>query len=285
MWRVFGRYELGGEPGSRYLFSPETRPTRAFDPLAREHAGLFLEFARWFDAHRMENAKPSLDTERNARAAMAWVDKYGVLGLARREHHAYVSGGTASIAATRLNAGPLPPSVVFEGDPRGGEGESVAAFALEAHEASIALKLFEAATAEPVDREAIDRYITPRHERPDTDETARRWALTTVRSAVDRKLRRGAYPILTGEPGAWVEEWGFESLLAAMWLQMRYFMSSVESSARCEECGQTFPKTRQDRRYCSKTCASRARARRNYHEGGGRSSKEVRRQRRMGLHS
>lgn len=307
-WMVFERYELGGEPGERYIFAPlepekasGKRPTRilgrrffltppgpapkakgAFNPLEREHAGLFLEFARWFDTRRMTKSEPGLglDTERNAEAALEWAHKYGVLGLHERVRREYVFGGVTGFVTSRLNTS-HPPIFGVEGDPAGGEGETVGRFAFEAYEAKVTLKLFEAATAEPVDRETI-REIIGRQTPPsnlETDEGARINALTFVHNAVNRKTR-GVYPILTGKkPGVYVEEWGFSSLLAAMWLQMRSFMLGF--SSRCQECGQTFPKTRQDRRYCSPKCAGRARARRNYHEGKGASSKWARKLRRI----
>ena len=300
-WPVYEEYELRGAEGFRHLCAPGVRSgcaneeAKSINPLTPEYAGLFLEFARWFDKHEMDKGTnnalgvgPSLDTPRNGEAALAWAHEYGLLGLGRNPDESFaVTGGvissSAEIAAEKL----VMPNLAHSGarayrkSDTGGENETVERFAAEAYEANIVLKLYEAATAPTMNVPAIARFMSKRSvfafhlpakyrgsaktEREtwsrDADD-ARDWALAVVEETVTGKVENDVYPTLAGEPGSYKEAWGFKSLLGAMWLQMRYFMIGEDNL--CPACGQLFHKTRRDKTYCSDQCSGRARARKQY---------------------
>jgi hypothetical protein len=292
-WTIYEKYRLLGTEGSRYIRAPEkgtdflNRVTRHINPLAPEYAGLFLRFARWFDEQKMDEAADvgsglTLDTPRNGDAALEWAHQYGVLGLGRgyTESFAVVgfSPNSSYIAAERLGMPDLglPRVRAYSKGRDGGKHETVEGFVLEAYEANLILKLYEAATAPTVDALSLVRFMpkydvppefwrvaTPTRERYSGDaDDARCWALAVVEDAVTRKVEHDVYPILLGKPGAYMEGWGFKSLLAAMWYQMRNFMLGEDN--KCERCGRMFHKTRRDKRYCSEECGNRARASRGY---------------------
>jgi hypothetical protein len=106
-------------------------------------------------------------------------------------------------------------------------------------------------------------------------ELIRRWALTVVTDAVNRKIENHCYPILQGDaPGSYKPGWAFKSVLGAMWLQMMFLM---EADRRCRRCGKPLdPGRRSHAKYCDN--GGRCKALWNYHEGSGTSSKEWRRQ-------
>lgn len=184
----------------------------------------------------------------------------------------------------------------------GRKHETVEMFVLEAYEANVVLKLYEAASTPAVDVLTIKRFMSnrkpsdysrPAHSRPqehrrtvNTDrelwlqdaELAQGWALRVVENAVNRKIEKDVYPTLLGEPGSYEPGWGFKSLLGATWLQMRRFMLNEKNL--CPVCNLVFYKSRRDKTYCSELCGDRARARRNYHEGHGASSKQARKAKR-----
>jgi hypothetical protein len=163
---------------------------------------------------------------------------------------------------------------------RGGEHETVEGFVLEAYEANVVLKLYEAATSQPVDLLAIVRYMSKRRESgydiPALDrlaksewelysqdaDSARSWAIRIVEDAVNRKVENDVYTTLLGEPGAYTEAWGFKSLLGAMWFQMRNYMLGEDN--KCPHCGHLFHKSRRDKTYCSDQCGARFRAARSH---------------------
>lgn len=312
-WPVYRKYELCGLEGHRYLWASASRfedEVRSVDPLTAEHASLFLRFARWFDEKRMQRSSDpwhdgtaTLDTPRNGQAALDWAHEYGVLGLGRNPNESFAVGSSifsssAEISALRVGA----PNRAHSGtrayskSRKGGQHEAVEDFVLEAHEANVVLKLYEAATAPTVNISSISRFMSKRddpHYLPakystvarterewysQDPEEARLWALAVVEEAVNRKVENDVYPILLGNSGSYEPAWGFKSLLGAMWLQMRGFMLATDNI--CPECRSAFVKTRRDKTYCGEKCAARARARRNYHEGTGKSSKRVREQER-----
>jgi len=297
-WPVYTTYQLRGMEGSRYIFAPERTAdslvgtVRSINPLTPQYAGLFLEFARWFDKHKMDksaqvNYGTTLDTARNAEAALEWAHQYGVLGLGRNPYESFaIVGGisnSTNIAAERLGKLDLdhPGTRAYSKGHRGGKHEPVEGFVLEAYEANIVLKLYEAATAPTVDVPSITRFMSKRgfedypstsryraiaksdRERySETAEDARYWALSIVEDAVNRKVENDIYPILLGEPGSYKPGWGFKSLLGALWLQMRNYMLGEDN--KCPECGLMFHKSRRDKTYCSDKCSGRARAARAY---------------------
>lgn len=103
---------------------------------------------------------------------------------------------------------------------RGGKEESVEKFVLEAYEANVVLKLYEAATAKAAHVPSIARYmpetrnfagylsaadtmrrpiLTERDIYSRDFDSVKEWALTVVREAVNRKVEQDVYPILLGE--------------------------------------------------------------------------------------
>jgi hypothetical protein len=319
-WPVYEAeaYQLCGMEGDRYIEVPRANAragrVKSVDPLAPEYASLFLKFARWFDAQKMEKVKPgcfdipTLDTERNAQAALAWAREYGVLGLGTNPNESFAVGGgifssSAQIAANRLGVPHLGHSGTraYKKSPTGSKHETVEMFVLEAYEANVVLKLYEAATASTVDPSSIARVMpskrdfaayaahlpeayrrsanTEREYWSQDADLARNWALAVVEETVIRKVESDVYPILLGKPDSYRPGWGFKSLLGAMWLQMRNFM--LGENNRCDWCGKLFYKSRRDKRYCNALCAGRARAHRNYYAEDGRlSSKQVRKAKR-----
>jgi hypothetical protein len=272
------------------------RVTKYINPRTPEYAGLFLEFARWFDKQKMEKSTDvgygtTLDTPRNGEAALAWVHQYGVLGLGTNPYESFavvggISSNAADIAAERLGRPDLehPGTRAYSTGHRGGKHETVERFVFEACEANVVLKLYEAATASTVDIPSIARFMSKRrdfadyfsaqHRRfamsdrerysEDADD-ARSWAIRIVEDAVTRKVESDVYPTLLGEPGAYKEAWGFKSLLGAMWFQMRSFMLGEIAIDYCLRCGDLFRKTRRNRIYCDKKeCGPRYRSARSY---------------------
>jgi hypothetical protein len=299
LWPVYETYQLRGAQGSRYILAPEysadsvVRITTSINPLTPKYAGLFLEFARWFDEQKLETAVKvgygtTLDTTRNVEAALTWAHRYGVLGLGRAPHESFaVVGGvsnSADITAERLGRLDLvhPGTRAYSKGRRGGKHETVEGFVFEAYEANIVLKLYEAATAPTVEASSIARFMSKGgnspyqppakkykaivksdRERYSKDaELARFWALSVVEDAVNRKVENDIYPILLGEPGSYKEGWGFKSLLGAMWFQMRNYMLGEDN--KCAWCNSVFHKSRRDKTYCSDRCSGRARAARAY---------------------
>jgi hypothetical protein len=298
-WPVYETYLLRGAEEFRYIWGPETSAgslvgiTKRIDPLTPRYAGLFLEFARWFDKQKMEKGTDfgygaTLDTPRNGEAALAWAHKYGVLGLGNNPHESFaVAGGAlrnaADITVERLGMPGLWTlgTRAYSKGYRGGEHETVEKFVLEAYEANVVLKLYEAATSQPVDLPSIVRFMSKTRgfadDLPSEYRTSRKsewelysedadgarlWAIKIVEDAVNRKVENDVYSILLGEPGAYTEAWGFKSLLGAMWFQMRNYMLGEDN--KCPRCGQLFNKTRRDKTYCSEQCGTRARAARAY---------------------
>jgi hypothetical protein len=285
LWPVYEPYELRGIGGFWCISAsrPSLRNTKRFvDPLSPKDAGIFLEFARWFDTHKMDKGvnyglDATLGTARNGDAALVWAHEYGVLGLGINPgSDSAVGGGLVSsssqIAARRLGT----PELGHEGtrayrmSAEGGKHETVERFVLEACEANVVLKLYEAATAPEPNTHAIERFMSSESSSaPSERETwtqdadyARRWALAVVDEAVTRKTERDVYRIVLGEPYSYKEGWGFKSLLGAMWLQMQNFM--LGENNRCDWCGDLYYKSRRDKDYCTGACARRASADRSY---------------------
>jgi hypothetical protein len=225
-------------------------------PLVRE-PDLFLEFARLADEGILDNAPTldELDTDKNAEAAKVWAETYGVLGLTRLESDEFGFRAAST---------------------RGGEADTVAAFAYEAWVANACLRLYEAAKAKELDMELIARYMTPRSKALYTHSPARAraWALDAVATATQERIAGNAYPALYGEVGRFTAGWSFMNLLGAMWLQMFWLLTATEEPQRCRNCDKiiayeqpdqpmqgTKPndrsrgyRTRRDKRFCGKKC-------------------------------
>lgn len=304
-------YQLRGKEGFRYVQAvvPSGElllgPVRLVDPFSPEYADLFLKFARWFDDQKMDKATKAqsqyvstLDTERNAAAALAWTRKYGMLGLGKDPNFSLAVGAyspaSTEIAARRLGKPQLGRHGIrrqYRKSDEGGEHETVERFVLEAYEANIVLKLYTAATAKAFKEHGIARFMSgessyykssgefpakygssEREIYSQNREMARSWALRVVEGAVNRKVERDVYPILIREAAShkdecyeyYTEGWGFKSLLGAMWFQMRMFMLGDERYGQCLRCNESFYKNRRDKIYCSGTCSNRASSARDY---------------------
>jgi hypothetical protein len=300
-WLVFEHYEIVfDEAGSRYIYAPRIRNgaaneiVRRLRPLDRTSADLFLTFARWPEDTGMDK---ELDTKRNAEAAKSWADTFGVLGLN--------PAGMAIpdiVNSHRVTADYL--GIPWLGD--SGRGyrnlatggmphESVANFTFEAWEAQIAWRLYESVRKETVDADSVIQFMSTidqwdadittgpysGHTWVERDiysrdrELTRRWALTVVSDAVNRKIENHCYPIIQGNaPGSYEPGWVFRSLLGAMWLQMMFLM---HKDRRCWWCGKPLdPGMPRHARFCKNN--GRCRSNWNYNQGGGKSSKHARRE-------
>jgi hypothetical protein len=308
-WLVYEHYEtIPDEAGSRYLHAPPRKgdtPNKyhRLRPLSRTSADLFLRFAQWPEETGMDK---ELDTPRNTEAALAWAHNYGVLGLNPTGMVVLNILNSHRVTADYLgmpwlgDAGRGYQNLATGGRPH----ESVANFAFEAWEAHIVWRLYEAVrSGGAVDDESVTPFMsTIDHFDTDPDmtknitrgesisirdswvereifsgdaELMRRWALTVVGDAVNRKIENHCYPILRGDaPSSYEPGWGFRSLLGAMWLQMMFLM---REDRRCRWCGKPLdPGMRSHAKYCDND--DKCKAAWNYHEGTGASSKEKRRQ-------
>ena len=174
---------------------------------------------------------------------------------------------------------------------RGGPPEeSVANFALEAWEAHIAWRLYESVRKATVDKDSIIPFMStkdqweadisagPFSDQPwverdiysEDSKLTRRWTLTVVADAVNRKIENHCYPIIQGDgPRSYKQGWVFKSLLGAMWLQMMFLM--IEDH-RCWWCGKPLdPGMPRHARFCKNN--GRCRANWNYHHGGARAAR------------
>jgi hypothetical protein len=292
-WPVYEHYEITPDAaGNKYILAPlhwdDGRINRVIEylhPLSRVSADLFLRFAGWAKEFGMDK---DLNTERNARAALQWAATFGVLGFDPPDMDL-----TAMVNSQRVTADFLGMSwrgnviVGCRNTAHGGPSETVESFAFAAWEAHIVWNLYASVRSqEIVDAPTVRRYMsTFDHGEPTMMgswvereiysqdlELTRRWALTIVEEAVNRKIERYCYPTIQGNPGSYEQGWGFRSLLGAMWLQMMFLM---RADRRCWSCGKPLdPGRRSHARYCDAKC----RADWNYHQGEGTSSKEARRQ-------
>jgi hypothetical protein len=237
-----------------------------------------------------------LDTKRNAEAAKAWAETYGVLGLNPLDP--FISDVVNSRRITADYLGISSPEDEARGRhsyARGGPPyETVANFAIEVWEAHIAWQLYESVRSEGhLDEATIIQYMstTDQWEADITSgplagrswverdiysrdsELIRQWALTVVTDAVNRKIENHCYPILQGDaPGSYKAGWAFKSLLGAMWLQMMFLM---REDRRCWWCDKPLdPGMPRHARFCKNN--GRCRSNWNYNKGGGKSSKSVR---------
>jgi hypothetical protein len=179
--------------------------------------------------------------------------------------------------------------------------ESVANFTFEAWEANVVWKLYESVRSDgSVDEPSVTQFMSTIDQMeadistnktrghsviisdswveqeifPQNPELIRRWALTVVGDAVNRKIENYCYPIIQGSaPGSYQPGWVFKSLLGAMWLQMMFLM---HEDRRCWWCGKPLdPGMPRHARFCKNN--GRCRANWNYNEGSGKSSKHARR--------
>jgi hypothetical protein len=306
-WLIYKRYEIiFDEAGNRFIQAPSnTRSSRAeirdrLHPLSRTSADLFLRFAHWPEEKGMDK---ELDTEKNAEAALSWAQEFGVLGLNPVSKTVSMLGLDFDITISdmvnsrRVTADYLEKpwlgdaSMGRRNSPLGGPPEeSVANFAFEMWEAHIAWRLYESVRKGTVDTDAVIEFMStidhweaditagPSYSWVERDiysrdpELARRWVLTVVGDAVNRKVENYCYPIMQGDaPGSYKLGWGFRSLLGAMWLQMMFLM---HKDRRCRWCDKPLnPGMRSHAKFCQDN-NGRCKGAWNYHKGTGSSSKE-----------
>ena len=315
-WHVHEHYEIiSDEAGSRYIYAPPRRDgvhnkvLQRLQPLSRTSADLFLRFAQWPEETGMDREP---DTERNAQAALLWAKTFGVLGLNPADSfvHTYVTSHRVTADYLGLSwpddtrrRRQNRPTGGMQNLPTGGmPEESVANFAFEAWEAHIIWRLYESVrTGGRVEEDSIIQFMSTKdHWTEGTtvmpsasgelvpvetswveqeifsgdSELVRQWALTIVEDAVNMKIGNQCFPIVQGTPRHYKPVWGFRSLLGAMWLQMMFLM---QADRRCWWCGKPLdPGRHSHARFCDNK--GKCRANWNYHEGGGKSSKEWRRQ-------
>jgi hypothetical protein len=311
-WRVYSDYDIferrsGTKVGSKYIYVPRQAQlegeVRRYSPLARPSAELFLLFARWpIDSETgLDWYVPGegLESERNQESALDWARTYGVLGLQFAPLYVsnFLGSPISEVSASYLG---IPEGGSVTGRrknlARGGyPNESVEAFSRDAWEAHLTLRLYEAATAaEGPDEATIDALI-PEHRMTSVlehPEAKRRWAIGTVEDAVHDKLRGRCDLVLYGDYYSYEQGVAFDSLLGSMWVQMLWLM--VGKSRRCDWCGKVIAleehggrstlrtdsvprgkrKTPSHKRFCDN--GGRCRAKWNYHQGSGKSSKEER---------
>lgn len=290
-WPVYEDYEVKlDKAGNRYFRAPESSPVKKrLQPLTRVSADLFLRFAHWVEDPGMDRG---FDTERNATAHKMWAENFGVLGLDPPDQSDFRLPNSTRVMAEYLGRPWLPQKPRgWRNTARGGRRESVDNFAFEAWEAHMVLRLYQSVRSqEVVDAPSAIRFMSPDDQvdlpisgRPphvekdfysEDPELTRMWALGIVNDAVNRKIESHCYPIIQGAPSSHQQAWGSRSLLGAMWLQMMFLMLA---DRYCWWCGKGLdPGRHSHARFCDND--GRCRAKWNYHEGEGRSSKEKRRQ-------
>ena len=275
---------------------------KRLQPLSRTSADLFLRFARWPEETGMDS---ELDTERNAEAALLWAKTFGVLGLKPADFAINTLLSSHRVTANYLGM----PSLAGTNRGRrnlatgGMPEETVANFAFEAWEAHIVWRLYESVRTGwewQVDENSVVQFMSTHNEWEEEStwditsgdpvpveaswiereifsgdsELVRRWALSIVEESVNRKIESHCFPIVYGTPGSYKQDWGFRSLLGAMWLQMMFLM---REDRRCWWCGAPLdPGMRSHTRFCDNK--GKCRSAWNYHQGEGKSSKERRMQ-------
>src|SRR5215207_6022949 len=270
-WWVSGSYGLVRSllnDGPRFVQStllPSKRRSieGEYEPLLPPYEELFLRFARLADNGGLDD---ELDTDKNAAVALERAEGYGVLGLT-----------------------PAKEAGAWWGDPRGGPGDTVEAFAFEAWTANRTLRLYEAARREDgVNVETITSIAQetqlPRYRRLITSSPrmARDWALDQAAANVQSRVSRYAYPQLYRRTsGTSVEGYGFANLLGALWLQAMWLLVADDVRwCRYPMCNRVIayeqpekpsehkkrerkkPKTYRNKWYCNGTCRQRERRRR-----------------------
>jgi len=170
-------------------------------------------------------------------------------------------------------------------DVRGGQDDTVEAFALEAWTANTALRLYEAANADAGPDTVTIRHFwelmapssgsTP----PTSSEEANTWAEEWVVNATLSRIRGYVYPQTYRADRGFVQGMRFESLLDAMWLQMMWLLTAGNNVRRCKfrfcrkviafETPDQFEdpgtqknarrkyKTRVDKEYCDHNCVAK----------------------------
>ena len=315
-WVFYPDYDIRRDEGCWYICAsgPEKwgrKKPRIYKSLSRSGDSLFLDFARWPGEFGMD--RNPLESDKNADAAYAWACTFGVLGVHPSDVTAW--DDTLEVIGEFLDR-PGPGGLRGMGslnDARGGPGETVEKFALEAWNANRTLRLYEAATKPddpdvdtivgfmPDRRDGFSQELdlpTTREIHSKTPEAACNWALSFVEKRVMAEIRGRCWPIpVRRDDNSHVQGWAFDSLLGAMWLQMLWLM--LGEPRRCWWCGRlldvdpeqveqlgTGPgdaassgrrKPPSHKHFCSDT-NGRCRANWNYKYGTGASSKNAKRE-------
>lgn len=155
-------------------------------------------------------------------------------------------------------------------------------FVAEAQRASLIRRLFEAATKRPKpDTTTIMALLPDEHqEHAEYRGRAKQVALQYVADTVEKRVAEDCFHRVLprdkdrqGNYSALLRQWGFHSLLGAMWLQFMW-LATDEGTRYCEYCGRILdPDRRSDARTCGepegrgKACAQGARRMRNRAQG------------------
>ena len=172
---------------------------------------------------------------------MRWLHEYGVLGVMASRMGRYQRNETT---------------------------DSFSRFVHEALLANRALKLFEAVTADQdgPDVETISKLL-PEDVDNDPDQ-AEQAALYAIQAMVEQKVHAECYEQLKPrDEGGWrkktmspfAREWGFSSLLGAMWLQFSWLVT-MDGLRYCAAPGcnrHISPHARSDMKTCGATCRKR----------------------------
>ena len=210
-WRVWECYDVIDidQANDAYVYAREkvnNGDVSDKEYLPLQVSGLFLEFARLVD-----------EQEVTRDVWLDWVERYGVLGLNWRD--------PKDIMMIEL-LGP----VCQEGGPR----ESYKRFVQEAKEANWVLRFFES-LASPEGPNYTEFFIdayeilglgVSASAREMTPDDAKRWALHMIRDTVQNKVQ-DCFPMLMPAEEKFVQGWGFHTLLAAMYLQMMWLLTTT----------------------------------------------------------
>jgi hypothetical protein len=275
-WPIYPKYEIVDSGGGKSVLARESpeqlKGIEVYEPLSNAWADLFLKFARLADGDDLDKAP--LDSDKNARVALEWAHDWGVLGLQPGYIFVFPSIFAPDVVEHHLGAPEVGNLAVREQHNEARGSDSVSRFAYEAWEANVALRLYEAATAEGgPDVEAIRCFI-PQEAKGYYDTTPKRaqnWAMSVVKDSVQSKVSGSCYPAVYDGPDGYVQGWGFNSLLGALWLQMMWLITAAPGDVRkCLWCGRVIAlkpsepppnlglkknargkyKTRRDRQYC-----------------------------------
>jgi hypothetical protein len=252
VWAVYDEYEIvGGHVegrGERHVYRP-----------LREYPSLFAEFAR-LDIPDDEDGQ--------AKVALAWASKYGVLGLESEPPRTLTAG--VLITGGRLGSELDEFTVSRAREDR----DSIAAFGREAQIAADVLATYRAAmnpTRES--RHVIERMDVYELHRPESgDERASsfwtEWGLSICAGITQIYISKYCRPTLYRRDDRFGRWFGFDNLLGAMWLQMYLALTAEDDELRClnPRCPKgNLPLPKRDkhdvgrpRKYCSTSCKNQA---------------------------
>jgi hypothetical protein len=220
-----------GIMSSSNLQDAEKRSVKRYIAPITQHKDLFLKFARHIPNGRV-STEEALDVVR------AWVTEYGVLGL--------------DSVDDQLNRG---------------RRESVRGFWRAASEAEMILDLYEAARPKKPDqrlRQVLMRWEPEHNWSGVSVNEQREYALERVGNKVGQIVENQCYPQLwrtvnkaRNQTRGFTYDFGFRSLLGAMYLQMMWLLTDEDNVRQCQRrgCYNTLPPgSNKNRMYCSDAC-------------------------------